>query len=196
MTDIWIVVAGFILIIVGLGHKLVQFKTMDVNLFHAIYCKLNHPLLIRMFQILWPLGTTPITIIALIVFTLILRDFGTGSLLILVWAFAAIIERVVKVIINRQRPFNQIQEVEMQQPRAPKDPSFPSGDALRIWYIGMVFVFVAGPTWYSFTIALITATLVSLGRIVLGVHYPLDVLAGSGLGLAAYGIWHLFFLYV
>lgn len=193
MTEIWIILAGFGFFVLGLGHKLEQFKAIDERLCQVIYQRLNHPILKRLFQLLWPLGTTPFTIIALLFFTFLLILLGTGLSLIFIWVFAAIFERVIKVIINRQRPFQAFQGVENKQPRPPKDPSFPSGDAMRIWYVCMLFIFVLGPTWYSISIALITAALVSLGRIAMGVHYPLDVLAGSGLGLMAYGIWQFIY---
>jgi undecaprenyl-diphosphatase len=68
------------------------------------------------------------------------------------------------------------------------DSSFPSDHATAAFAIAVALLLrhrKAG------TLALILATVVSVGRVVVGTHYPSDVLAGAGIGtLAALVFWH------
>lgn len=84
----------------------------------------------------------------------------------------------------------------MAQPQKPTDPSFPSGDAFRIWYLVLILIAASGSNQVLGFIAILLAVLVSLGRMILGVHYLTDVLAGAGLGFLGAGttiwLWHLF----
>ncbi|MGI8387390.1 phosphatase PAP2 family protein [Robertmurraya sp. P23] len=72
-----------------------------------------------------------------------------------------------------------------------KDPSFPSGHSTAIFSVVTPFIlfdpFLA-PLLFPIAI------MVALSRVILGVHYPTDVLAGSLLGaFTAMGFCHLFF---
>lgn len=79
----------------------------------------------------------------------------------------------------------------MLQPQEPGDPSFPSGDALRVWFLALILTIAMGNSLPLGIIMAFVAALVSVGRMVLGVHYPTDVLAGIGLGFLGAGttIW-------
>ena len=62
------------------------------------------------------------------------------------------------------------------------DPSFPSDHATAAFAIA-VAIFLRKPRWGIVAIAF--ATVLSVGRVAAGVHYPSDVLAGAALGSAA-----------
>ncbi len=68
--------------------------------------------------------------------------------------------------------------------------SFPSGHATTSFAIAFSLVFYFRGTEYSWIgrAALAWATLVGIGRIYAGVHFPTDVLGGLGLGLACAGL--------
>ncbi len=64
--------------------------------------------------------------------------------------------------------------------------AFPSGHAAMIFMLAGVFVFTINkPRWRLFLIML--ASLIALSRVVVGVHWPLDILAGSAIGWV--GVW-------
>jgi undecaprenyl-diphosphatase len=103
-----------------------------------------------------------------------------------VYGVFAGIERGVKLALKRPRPFDRFpHSVTMLQPSHPDDPSFPSGDCLRAWFLVLVIGFGFGGHTALLISLFFLACLVSLGRIALGVHFPLDTLAGTGLGISA-----------
>ncbi len=71
---------------------------------------------------------------------------------------------------------------------ASHDPSFPSDHATAAFAIAVAILLrhrKAG------IVALVVAALVSISRVVVGVHYPSDVLGGAVIGtLAALVLWH------
>jgi membrane-associated phospholipid phosphatase len=103
----------------------------------------------------------------------------------------AAVERLIKMVLDRPRPFSFEQGIKMLQPKQPTDPSFPSGDVLRAWFLALIFSAAIGNGVFFVVITTILAGLVSLGRMVFGVHYLTDVLSGIGLGFLGAGmtIW-------
>ncbi len=66
-------------------------------------------------------------------------------------------------------------------------PSFPSGHALRSAFIypvlaGLFFQMYDGPKRLMLTASILLTAVIGLSRILLGVHWPLDVLAGWIIG--------------
>jgi len=59
--------------------------------------------------------------------------------------------------------------------------SFPSGHAAMIMTIAAIFTFYVRPVWLRLLV-MVSGTTIALSRIVVGVHWPLDVLIGSFLG--------------
>ncbi len=169
---------GALLFLVGLGHLSPQLARHDAALFRWLHGRIwrAYPF----FRLLWPLGTTPAMLLFL--FALLLFRWPLGLVASAAYALAALTERSIKLALRRQRPFRALSGVHMTQIRPPHDPSFPSGDALRVWFVVGVLAFWLGGNAPLTLVAAALAALVSLGRIALGAHYPLDVLAGSGLG--------------
>ncbi len=64
--------------------------------------------------------------------------------------------------------------------------SFPSGHASMVFILAGVFFFTTSKIWLR-PVLLVFASLVAMSRIVVGVHWPLDVLAGAVIGLIS--IW-------
>ena len=80
----------------------------------------------------------------------------------------------VKRVVRRQRPIDESVEVLV---RTPSSLSFPSSHATSTTAAAVVY---SGLTGRNLVPALVPPMLVS--RLVLGVHYPSDVLAGATLG--------------
>jgi len=88
----------------------------------------------------------------------------------------AIVVMVIKFTVRRSRP-----EGDWGQIYRSTDPhSFPSGHAARSMMLA-VMALGLGPLWFGLLL-LAWAPMVSLARVMLGVHYPSDVIAGMGLG--------------
>jgi undecaprenyl-diphosphatase len=92
-------------------------------------------------------------------------------------AITAVIVFLIKFSVRRRRPEGTWGRIYRNA-----DPhSFPSGHAARAVMLAVLAQFL-GPNWLS-TALLIWAPLVGLARILMGVHYLSDILAGMALGL-------------
>lgn len=105
------------------------------------------------------------------------RSWAVTALISIV-ALAALV-LLVKFTIRRRRP-----EGEWGRLYRTTDPhSFPSGHAARAFLLAILALGL-GPSWLAFLLSA-WAPLVALARVVMGVHYISDVLAGSLMGLTA-----------
>lgn len=109
---------------------------------------------------------------------ILIAIFGNGFwkpwslILIFSLIILAVFVLSIKLLIRRRRP-----EGEWGQIYRSTDPhSFPSGHAARA-FLFMILVLGLGPAWLAW-ILIIWAPLVSLARVMLGVHYLSDVIAG------------------
>jgi membrane-associated phospholipid phosphatase len=175
---------GLCLTILGLAYVVPVFNRWDVRTFKSIHAALQQ--YSGVFRYLWPLGTTPVAVLLLAI--TFIPGWQTGLKLSFFYIGIAIIERIIKLSFKRERPFRQVLDIKMHQPNSPKDPSHPSGDAMRVWYLAIVIPFAFGLPWPVILAACVVAAILSLGRIAIGVHYPLDVIGGTGLGFVAAGL--------
>jgi len=88
----------------------------------------------------------------------------------------AIVVMAIKFTVRRSRPAGEWGQIY----RSTDPHSFPSGHAARSMMLA-VMALGLGPLWLGLLL-LAWAPLVSLARVMLGVHYPSDVIAGMGLG--------------
>jgi undecaprenyl-diphosphatase len=88
----------------------------------------------------------------------------------------AVVVMAIKFTVRRSRPAGEWGRIYRRT-----DPhSFPSGHAARATMLAVLGLGL-GPVWLGFAL-LVWAPLVGLARVVLGVHYPSDVLAGMVFG--------------
>ena len=92
------------------------------------------------------------------------------------WAAA----EALKELVRRPRPYNALVTVPPTLIDAPSSFSFPSGDAALAFGAAVALGQVL-PRLRPF--GLLLASAVALSRVVVGVHYPLDVLGGAGIGI-------------
>ena len=118
-----------------------------------------------------------------------LHDFSRQSVVIPValgFAVSVLVTTIVKFLVRRRRPAGEWGAFYRKT-----DPhSFPSGHASRT--VTMTIVAAAGPYPLIAAALLLWSLLVGLSRIILGVHYLYDVLAGYLLGVGiGVGMWLL-----
>ena len=95
-------------------------------------------------------------------------------------ALALLVNRLVAAVWDRERPFAAHPAAHVWGGRS-HDPSFPSDHASAAFAIAFAVLFfdrLAG------SLFLLAAIVIGAGRVLVGAHYPGDVLAGCLVGLA------------
>jgi undecaprenyl-diphosphatase len=98
----------------------------------------------------------------------------------------------LKYLVKRKRPFTTYKGIIVNKSCSPcGDPSFPSGHTSTSFMLA-TSLSLQYPKWYVITPAYLYAGTVAYSRMELGVHYPLDILAGALIGAGtAYGIYEI-----
>jgi len=103
-----------------------------------------------------------------------------GAVVVALTLAATLTDLVIKPIVARARPFETAVATRVID-RRPLAYSFPSGHTAGSFAAAMTL----SRLWPAGRVALwVLAILVSVSRIYVGVHYPLDVIGGAILGLA------------
>ena len=132
----------------------------------------------------------PAAIIAVVVLTVVYVVARNRSVLPVVTAVAAagaawLLAHAAKAIADRPRPYEVMAEAVLRQQPA-HGTSFPSSHTAITLAVAIALVpFLARPLA---AVGIGYAVLVGWSRVYLGVHYPLDVLAGAGIGMAVAGV--------
>lgn len=148
----------------------------DVALYYFLNRKLQNPLVDRLMRAVTYLGETVSGMLLCALAVYLQSKVGThiGSHAIYVMALSQFLVHALKRIVNRTRPY-----LKHTWSRAVNPPrcrySFPSGHTACAVALALVFGFHFA--WLKPLVYLL-AGLVSLSRIVLGFHYPSDVLVG------------------
>jgi undecaprenyl-diphosphatase len=170
---------GLLMIITGFLHINASIARWDTQIFNVIHIRLSR--FTSFFQYLRPLGTVPVSILLILIMYTASWEFGVIATIS--YIISAIIERKIKLSIQRPRPYQTLPYVKMGQLPEPHDPSHPSGDSFRVWFLAFLFPFAFSLPEPIFAFSFLAAIILSVGRIALGVHYPLDVISGTGLGI-------------
>jgi membrane-associated phospholipid phosphatase len=101
------------------------------------------------------------------------------------------LEDVAKTFVQRGRPAETVSDVILRGKAAAHGLSFPSGHAMVIFAIATLVAPYLKSWWKVLPWALAAA--VCLSRVYLGAHFPLDVVAGAGLGTFIGGVLNLVF---
>lgn len=117
-----------------------------------------------------------------------------GLKLLVVILLNATVVIILKILINRPRPFDTFEDIEKLTSGG--SPSFPSGHASEVFALAFAMLFIV-KNRVAFYIFLFWAILIAYSRISLGVHYPSDVLVGALIGTGmAYLVSKLFDTYL
>lgn len=91
-----------------------------------------------------------------------------------------IFTEIIRAFYHSDRPF--VREAIKPLFDHPLTASFPSGHAAT--FFALAFVIYHYDRWWG-SVFVLGAILVSLGRVIAGVHYPLDIIGGIGVSLLA-----------
>ena len=101
---------------------------------------------------------------------------------------ALLVDKVISSLYYRARPFVTHPHAVHLFAAHVRDSSFPSDHAAAAIAIGIAILLRRKLGWGLVT--LVFAIVLMFGRVALGFHYPSDVLAGAGIGLAcAFVLW-------
>ena len=156
---------------------------VDGRLLTAIYAH-DNPLLADIARAFTFLGDWSVIIAVSVAAGLWLtftRGLRYGAAVFLVTIVGRLLVTAQKYGIERLRPADQEHLVQVST------PSFPSGHAAGslIVYLTVALVLTSGSRWKwpAVAAALLLAFFIGLSRIVLGVHWPTDVIGGWAFGL-------------
>lgn len=186
-------ILGLILLLLGFFHLFDGVEPAELKIVQDLQKISTRKTLLMFFKEIWFFGRTSFTLIILAL--LICFNWKVGGVAVGIFLVIIGIEYLFKTLYTRERPFTSQQNISMLQPLEPTDSSFPSGDTMRVWYLALVISAAAGSGTAILIAAATLAVLVTLGRMVMGVHFLTDTLAGAGLGILGAGatiyLWNL-----
>lgn len=173
---------GSVLAIIWLAMLLGGTGPADQAVGRALYAG-HHPLLISIARLLTDLGEPTILIGATIVCSLWLWLAGRwrlGATLLAVALVGRGMSELQKMIIARPRPALEYHLVNV------KTQSFPSGHATSsmVFYLALALALAGHSRWKTQAVsaALLVSLLIGVSRVMLGVHWPSDVVGGWAFG--------------
>ncbi|KQY88877.1 phosphatase PAP2 family protein [Pelomonas sp. Root1444] len=154
---------------------------LDLRGAQALHRAAARPLLLHLLALCSRLADGPLWV-ALIVLLPWLSEGGgrEAGLMLLLGAVNLAVYYTLKRSTRRQRPFERCHDIRACL-KVPDAFSFPSGHTLHVFAFAMLlasFHPALAPLLWGF------AALVGLSRVVLGLHFPSDVLFGALLGTA------------
>jgi undecaprenyl-diphosphatase len=121
----------------------------------------------------------------------LLRRLRLAAALAAATVLKVLLEDSVKMVVHRHRPAETLQDVILRGNAAAHGLGFPSGHAMVIFAVAVLVSPYLMGWWRVLPWALAAA--VCLSRLYLGAHFPLDVIAGAGLGVFIGGALNLVF---
>ena len=148
--------------------------TLDQTLFFVINSVTNI-VLDPFFILMTYAGSSVLWILVIILFWLDKRR-KVSIYLIIVFILDSLSQIFLKTFFVRARPYESLSNIKFLNSDMDIGPSFPSGHTQRAFSGATIL----GSFYNKLRIPLfIMASLVAISRIYIGVHYPLDVLAGA-----------------
>jgi membrane-associated phospholipid phosphatase len=155
-----------------------QVRPVERAAFHAINglpAWLYQPMLL--FQYLGVLAMPLIVAVGALAF----RRWRLAAALVLVVPLKLALERVVKLLVQRERPGTTVPDAILRGVH-PAGLSFVSGHAIITFAIAGLLALVLPRRWA--VLGFVLASVNAVARVYLGAHNPLDVVGGAAVGLA------------
>ncbi|HEY1955633.1 MAG TPA: phosphatase PAP2 family protein [Polyangiaceae bacterium] len=95
----------------------------------------------------------------------------------------------IKMLVGRARPCGSLAHVHALVFSAPHDPSFPSGHAAGAFAVAAFVAFEARVHPFAKIALFVIAAGIAISRVVLGVHFPSDIVAGAILGTLSSAVY-------
>ena len=127
------------------------------------------------------------------VITLVFWNISKKAGLLLAFSYlaSAMVNVGVKILVQAPRPFEVLSGIEGKRVHTATGYSFPSGHTQGAAGVLTAAALLLRRFWFS-CLAAVLMLLIALSRVYLGVHWPLDVIAGLLLGvLSAWGTYRL-----
>jgi undecaprenyl-diphosphatase len=158
----------------------------------AVFLRINHwpgwlYWLMGAVQLSGVIGVLPLAAAA----AALLRRLRLAAALAVATVLKVVLEDTVKMVVQRHRPAETLPDVIVRGRAAAHGLGFPSGHAMVIFAIATLVTPYLKGWWKVLPWALAAA--VGLSRLYLGAHFPLDVIAGAGLGIFIGGVLNLVF---
>lgn len=158
---------------------------MDETLFRIINNLASHSVVLDWIGVFFASGLIWVMMALLVFFVAIRKQqvmvfFIAAAAGLGAWAF----NQLISLVYFRMRPFAALSDMHQLIAKEAMEKGFPS-DHTAIAFAVATAVFLVNRKWGI--IMFVLAVFVALGRVFVGVHYPLDVLAGAivGIGCAA-----------
>ena len=159
-----------------------QISQLDTALMLKVNPGMLNPVLDPIFITITHLGST----LAIVLFGIILYVSGykrEGILILASIVIGTMVVAPLKILFHRPRPYLTLQEVIPLKEEAGVSFSFPSGHSEKAFALATILSdSIVGNSRIRKLALYMYATMVAFSRIYIGVHYPLDVVAGSVLG--------------
>lgn len=176
MTMAVLLVLAFVFI--GFAIEVQQYKVFDWELSFLYWIHDHHVLPDSFFTTVTYAGD--VLNIAILAFSIALyllfrREFQDAATVILLVGGSAITNIIIKAIFNRERP--ELWHWLLEEAGS----SFPSGHSMLSASLTISLIIIAWKTkyrWFVFCCGVGVVVLVGMSRLVIGVHYPSDILAG------------------
>lgn len=152
---------------------------LDILLFYSINFSYHTVILDLIAKSISLLGTK-IILLVIIGLIFLIGDKEDKQIAILSFfslMFADILVYILKLIFLRPRPYITLDNVELVKTEL--NYSFPSGHAT----LSFAVYTLIGYKYKKFILAILIASIISITRIYLGVHYPSDIIFGAILGV-------------
>lgn len=147
----------------------------------ALHRAARHPVVLRSLSACSRLADGPLWVLTIAVLPWVEPDgLAHAALMLALGALNLALYYGLKRGTRRQRPFECCQDIRACL-RVPDAFSFPSGHTLHAFAFAVLLSALhpaLRPLLWGY------AVLVALGRVVLGLHFPSDVVAGAALGIA------------